>query len=247
MTPKLSRFAALPIFAGALSVFLGAGCGEEAPPPSYPVIFVANSDPGVPLAGVQVLANGGAIGATAADGTLSVELSGVEGSSVAVAATCPEGYRPSEAISPLILRRVIDLATGGTASLHVTLNCRPANRHGVIIVRAGGEGPREGIPVLIDGREVARTDRSGVAHVALDMSPGSAFQVQLATATVAPMLRPTDPTMPFTFPDRDEVFVFDRPFDTEVPPAPVRTGRRRRRAAAPTTGAVHIPTRLGGR
>ena len=34
---------------------------------------------------------------------------------------------------------------------------------------------------------------------------------------------------------------------TEVPPAPVRTGRRRRRAAAPTTGAVHIPTRLGGR
>lgn len=225
---------------------LGA-CEEEAPPPTFPVTFAASSDPGVPLAGVQLTANGAPAGATGADGALRVELSGAEGSSVAIAATCPDGYRPPEPIAPLILRRVIDLATGGAAALQVTVTCRPATRHGVVIVRAGGEGPREGIPVLLDGREVSRTDRSGVAHVAIDLAPGTPFSVQLATATVAPMLRPTDPTMPFTFPDHDEIFVFDRPFDTEVPPPAPRRRARRRTTAAPTTGPVHIPTRLGGR
>jgi hypothetical protein len=234
-----------PLFALTLSAFSLLGCGEEEAAPTYPVTFMAMSDPGTALAGVEVSANGGAIGSTAVDGSLRVELRGTEGSSVAVAATCPTGYRPSEAISPLILRRVTDLATGSTAALQVTITCRPASRHGVIIVRAGGVGPREGIPVLIDGREVARTDRSGVAHVAVDMNPGAAFQVQLATATVAPMLRPTDPSMPFTFPDRDELFIFDRPFETEEPPAPVRRARRRRvEAAAPV---ARIPTRLGRR
>ena len=156
------------------------------------------------------------------------------------------GEDAPEPVSPLILRRVIDLATGNTTALQVSLSCRPTSRHGVVIVRAGGEGPREGIPVLIDGREVARTDRSGVAHVALDMEPGVGFSVQLATATVAPMLRPANPTMPFTFPDRDEVFIFDRPFDTDAPPPEPRRVRRRRAApAAPRP--IAIPTRLGAR
>lgn len=224
-----------------------ASCGEAAPEPTYPVTFMASSDPGVPLAGVQVSTSAGVVGSTSADGTLRVELHGAEGASVPVTATCPEGYRAPEPVSPLILRRVIDLATGNTTALQVSLSCRPTSRHGVVIVRAGGEGPREGIPVLIDGREVARTDRSGVAHVALDLEPGVGFQVQLATATVAPMLRPTDPTMPFTFPDHDEVFIFDRPFDTDVPPPEPRRARRRR--AAPVAGPrpIAIPTRLGSR
>jgi hypothetical protein len=209
---------------------------------------VASSDPGVPLAGVQISANGSPVpGTTGADGVLRIELSGAEGSSVAVSATCPAGHREPDPIAPLILRRVIDLATGGAAALQVSVTCRPLSRHGVVIVRAGGEGPREGIPVLLDGREVSRTDRSGVAHVALDLPPGTAFSVQLATATVAPMLRPTDPTMPFTVPDHDEIFIFDRPFDTEVPPPAPRRRARRRATSAPTTGPVHIPTRLGGR
>lgn len=231
----------------ALAIVLAAlGCGEEGPPPAFPVTFLATSDPGVPVPGVTLTANGGPAGVTGADGTLRVELSGSEGSTVVVGATCPDGYREPTPIAPLVLRRVIDLATGGNAALQVTVTCLPAARHGVVIVRAGGEGPRDGIPVLLDGREVARTDRSGTAHVAIDMAPGTPFSVALATATVAPMLRPTNPTMPFTFPDRDEIFIFDRPFDTEEPPPPPRTRSRRRRTTA-TTGPVHvIPTRIGG-
>jgi hypothetical protein len=231
----------------ALLVIALAACEEPPPPPTFPVTFAASSDPGTPLAGVQLTANGAPAGVTGADGSLRVELSGAEGSSVVIGATCPEGHRPPEPISPLILRRVIDLATGAAAALQVSITCRPASRRGVVIVRAGGEGPREGIPVMLDGREVARTDRSGVAHVAIDMAPNTAFSVQLATATVAPMLRPTDPTMPFTFPDHDEIFVFDRPFDTEVPPAPPRVLHRRAPVAAPAPAPTgpRLPVRLG--
>lgn len=221
-----------------------AACEEPAPAMPYPVTFVAVADPGEPLAGVTISA-GGMNAVTDATGTLSVELQGPEGSTVPIVATCPAGHRLATAPAPLVLRRVIDLTTGLSAALQVSVTCPPTSRRGVIVVRATGEGPREGIPVLVDGREMARTDRSGVAHVALEGVPGSAIQVQLATSTVMPMLRPADPSLPFTFRDADDIFVFDRAFDTEEPPAPVRRRGRRRPTAAPTGPTIHIPTRLG--
>lgn len=220
------------------------GCEEPAPPTPYPVTFMAVSDPGEPLAGVTIAA-GGMNAVTDATGLLSVELQGPEGSTVPITAECPAGHRLATAPAPLVLRRVIDLTTGLTAALQVSVTCPPLSRHGVIVVRATGEGPREGIPVLVDGREVARTDRSGVAHVALDMAPGSAIQVQLATSSVLPLLRPADPSMPFVFRDADDIFVFDREFDTEAPAAPPPRRGRRRAAPAPTGPTIHIPTRLG--
>lgn len=228
----------------ALSILGLVACEEPAPPTPYPVTFVAMSDPGEALAGVTITA-GGMNAVTDATGMLSVELQGPEGSTVPISAACPDGHRLVTAPAPLVLRRVIDLTTGMTAALQVTISCPPTSRHGVIVVRASGEGPREGIPVMIDGREVTRTDRSGVAHVALEMAPGSAIQVQLATSTVMPMLRPADPSMPFTFRDADEIFVFDREFESEEPPAAPRRRGRRRATPPPTGGVIHIPTRLG--
>lgn len=226
---------------------LFAACEEPPPPTPYPVTFVAVSDPGEPLAGVTIVA-GGMNAVTDATGMLSVELQGPEGSTVPITATCPAGHRLATAPPALVLRRVIDLTTGSTAALQVSVACPPTSRHGVIVVRATGEGPREGIPVLVDGREMARTDRSGVAHVVLEGAPGSAIQVQLATSSVLPLLRPADPTMPFTFRDADDIFVFDREFELEEVAAP--TVRRRRRATpapAPAPTTVRIPTRLGTR
>jgi hypothetical protein len=233
------------ILVAGLCLVLGlCGCEEPPPPTPYPVTFLAVADPGEALAGVTIAA-GGMNAVTDATGMLSVELQGPEGSTVPITATCPEGHRLAVAPAPLVLRRVIDLTTGMTAALQVSIACPPMSRHGVVVVRASGEGSREGIPVMIDGREVARTDRSGVAHVALEMAPGSAIQVQLATSTVMPLLRPADPSMPFTFRDADDIFVFDREFESEEPPAAPRR-RGRRRAAAPSAPTIHIPTRLGG-
>lgn len=226
-----------------LSGLLSA-CGEQPPPPRFPVTFVAVSDPGVPLAGVTVTANGSPVpGATDAQGLLHVFLTGPEGSPVQIGARCPEGYRQPTALPMLVLRRVVSLDPAARdRGLQVSIACPPLQRHGVVVVRAGGDRPQPNVPVMIDGREVARTDASGAAHVALDMPPGGTFQVVLATAAL-PQLRPRDPPRTFTFPDHDEIFVFDQPFEVEEAPRPrPRHGGRPVRQQAPQP---RLPVKIG--
>jgi hypothetical protein len=225
--------------------FTALACEEPPPPPIFPITFIAESDPGVPLAGVTVTVAGAAPAQTAADGTVRLELSGEEGTSVPVGATCPEGYRSAPALSPIVLRTTVAVGGAAAPGFRVTVSCLPQTRQGVVVIRAGGTGtaPRSGLPVMIEGREVARTDSSGIAHVSLNMAPGQSFQVLLATATASPMLRPQDPQLTFVFPDANEIFAFDENFDEEVPPPPVRH-HSRRRAAAPTAGPVMIPVRI---
>lgn len=218
------------------AVVLAMACEEPPPPAHYPVTFSAESDPGQPLSGVALTIAGAPQGQTAADGTLRIELTGDEGTSVPVAATCPSGYREPAPLSPIVLRTTVSVAGAAIPGLRVTITCLPTSRRGVVVVRAGGSGvaPRGGLPVMIEGREVARTDPSGVAHVSLDMAPGQSFQVLLATATASPMLRPQDPQLTFVFPDSDEIFLFDQNFDEEIPPPPPRRRGHRRRPDAPS-------------
>jgi hypothetical protein len=220
------------------------GCGEPPPPPRFPVTFTAESDPGERLAGVQISANGAPIGQTGADGTLHVDLTGPEGSPVQIGASCPEGHRGPPTVPTITLRRVVSLDPATAAlGLQVSVSCPPSQRHGVVVVRAAGDQGRAGVPVLIDGREVARTDPSGVAHVALDMAPGQSFQVLLATNDF-PNLRPQSPRQSFTFPDADEMFLFDQRFDVQEPERPVVRRARPRPVAAPPPQPM-LPVRIG--
>jgi hypothetical protein len=200
------------------------GCGEVAPSAPYPVVFEAVSDPGEALANVTLTAGGVALGTTNAEGRLAVELSGTEGAMVVIAASCPENHRAPLPVAPLVLRRTLDLATGAPAVLRVSVTCPPAVRGGVVIVRAGGAGNRGGIPVMVDGVEMGRTDRSGVAHIALQRAPGTTVSVMLATSTLLPDVTPHNPAMPFTFRDNDEIFLFDRPLEDPAPPPVIRRG-----------------------
>jgi len=242
----MKRFARLFL---ASSIF-GAGalaCEDPGPPPVFPITFVAEADPGVPLAGVTVAVAGAPPAQTGADGTVRLELSGDEGTSVPVSATCPVGHRPPPALSPIVLRTTVGVGGAPAPGFRVSISCLPMTRHGVVVIRAGGSGtaPRAGLPVMIEGRQVAVTDSSGVAHVSLDMAPGQSFQVLLATATASPMLRPQDPQLTFVFPDGNEIFAFDENFDEAAPPPPEHhTGHRRRPVTAPTTGPVLIPVRI---
>lgn len=240
--PRLLRI----VLASSLTAVTALACEEPPPPPVFPITFVAESDPGIPLAGVTLTVAGAPPALTGADGTVRVELSGEEGTSVPVSATCPEGYRDAPALSPIVLRTTVGVGGAPPPGFRVSVSCLPATRQGVVVIRAGGTGAatRAGLPVMIEGREVARTDASGVAHVSLNMAPGQSFQVLLATATVSPMLRPQDPRLTFVFPDANEIFAFDENFDEEAPP--VVEHHHRRRAAPPptTTGPVLIPVRI---
>ena len=192
------------------------GCEEGHARTTLGLTVHTEADPGVPLGGVMVSAGESPIGTSDATGSLVASLSGDEGVMIPVSATCPRGHRDGQVRASVTLRPVFDVS-GRERGLEVTLSCPPAERQAVLVVRAGGEGSRGGLPVWVDGEQVAVTDASGVAHVPIGMAPGASFRVELATATIAPMLRPADPGASFTFADHDDIFVFDQRFEEERP------------------------------
>ena len=80
---------------GVVVVVASVGCDSLGPPPkpSQAIVFTAESDPGMPLAGVHVLHRGKVAAKTAADGTASLQITGQEGESFDFDVRCPAAYR----------------------------------------------------------------------------------------------------------------------------------------------------------
>ena len=85
---------------------------------------------------------------------------------------------------------------------------------------------RAGLPVLVDGEVVGRTNARGVAHLALHRPSNTTFRVALDTSS-RPRLRPRNPEVPFAVGDADDIFVFDQSFEQ----LRVRKRRRHRKRA----------------
>lgn len=223
----------------SLSVSLAVACDEEPePPPRFPFTFTAHTDR-EPLEGVRILVNEQELGVTDESGSLRRDLTGPPGATVLVGARCPEGYRSPEEPQQHTLRVIHSLDPAATArGIQVTFDCPPQHRDAVVIVRTHDQAD---LPVVVDGREITRTDQSGAAHIHMRMAPQTSFQVQIATADNE-ALRPRDPVMSFTVPDRDAVFTFDQRFEEQR-----RRRRRRRRRSAPSKAPVsRLPIRIGG-
>ena len=109
--------------------------------------------------------------------------------------------------------------------------CPPTSRSVVVAVRADG-GPN--LPITFLGREVARTDTSGAAHVLLTMKPDEQFDLTIQTASNE-LLRPQSPTATFRAHGRDELFTFDAHFAQAAAP------RHHHAPAAPKpTGPIRV-------
>jgi hypothetical protein len=96
----------------------------------------------------------------------------------------------------------------------------------VIGVRAEN-GPD--LPVLYLGKEVARTDRSGAAHLTVTMNVHEKIELILGTSgKEAESLRPQNPVSVFEMPDHDDIQVFPVTFTREIkkPPPLLRWPRR---------------------
>jgi hypothetical protein len=82
------------------------------------------------------------------------------------------------------------------------------------------------LPLRYLGREIARTDESGVCHALLQLPPSESVTLTLDTSG-ADKLRPKSPEFKFTVPPHDEVVVFDQSFAREVEPKPAVRRRRK--------------------
>jgi hypothetical protein len=195
----------------ALALFIVAGCDILKPPP--PKAFEARlkvfGDPGDPLQGADVFYRQKKIGTTDAAGTVSFRLKGAEGEVYDLMVKCPTGYTSPQKPIRIVLRKSADLSKRA----EYQADCPKSTRSVVVAVRADA-GPN--LPVLYLGREVAKTDASGAAHVLLDVPPHQTFQLQLSTdGDDAKDLRPPNPTSVFEVTDQDAVFVFHQQFKLE--------------------------------
>jgi len=173
------------------------------------VVFFVESDPGLRLSGVPISVDGRVVGQTDSAGLLQTQVDGQFGQQLSVEHDCPDGHKPPSAVKSLKLRHFESLGELDSRALEITLRCRPQKRMAVFIVRTKRGA---GLPVLLDGQSVARTNASGVAQFSAEAIPGTDFLVQLDTRD-QPRLRPQSPTRLMTMPDADEVFVIQQSFD----------------------------------
>lgn len=201
----------------SLAAILALGCAAEEPiAEAFPLRFVASSD-GAPVAGTRIEVRGVEVGTTDEDGTLDVLLPAHEGESVGIRARCPDAYRSPDGLPRLTLRPLRSLTDpDALRRIRIELECRPRERTAMLLVRGGGLAS---MPVLIDGREIGRTDAHGLAHVELRYAPHTSVEVVLGTDHYAD-LRPRNPARTFTIPDRDDVLVFDQSFERAAAVAP---------------------------
>lgn len=215
----LTRRSVVIVVVGTILSCSGSGGPEQL----FPIAFVAESDPGVPLAQVEVLVDGASIGETLADGRLQTTISGPGGKRIRIEHRCPDGYNLPSNPKSFTLREFQSIEASPSTPMEITLKCPPQQRLAVFIVRATNGA---GLPVLLDGAIVAKTNSSGVARFSTAGVPGTEYLVEL-DATGRPRLLPRRPKHLRTLPDANEIFVVNQAFDFRQERRPRRKERAR--------------------
>jgi hypothetical protein len=201
----------LSLLAASVMAVVGSACKEKALE-KFPFEVLVESDPGIPLAGVQLMFGETEAGKTDAAGKAIIQSTRPDGQSLIIAVKCPDGTQPTEAI-PVKVQR-----TESKVPTQFRRWCKPSNRALAVVIRAE-EGYN--LPVLYLGKEIARTDASGSAHFTSVFPIGERVELTL-NATVDPKLKPATASRPFVVGDADDVNLWQPKFDREKPaPKPV--------------------------
>ena len=195
--------------AGAL--LLCCACASQTPSQlrQFPLEIHVESDPGVALADARILYDNQERGRTGSDGKLRMQLSGREGETTGLRVICPNEYRSPEGPVSVALRTLV--STDALPRYHVM--CPPQLRSLVVAVRTQRASS---LPVTYRGREIARTDASGAAHVLLKAPPKEQVTLVLDTSGDG-QLRPKNPELNLEMPLEDKVVVFDQSFARDAP------------------------------
>lgn len=185
-----------------------AGCAAPEPQlESYQLSIRIESDPGRPIAGATLLGVAQFRSVSDATGVVRLRVSGEPGQRLRFQVRCPDGYRSPEQPLDVLLTRL------GADAPEYRVRCAPEVRTVVIAVRAQHGA---GLPVKHLGREVARTDRAGAAHVVMQLAPHEPIELSIDTSS-QPRLEPQNPTQRFETPDTDALLLFDALFVKEKP------------------------------
>lgn len=204
-------------------VLIGCSTLDPPPPPPQKVVLRVSSDPGKPLQNAEVLYGGQRVGMTGESGAAEIQLAGKDGEVFDVTVACPKGFDSPKTPVKVTLHRLAD----PNKRPEYAVQCPPKTRTVVVAVRAEGASD---MPVTLLGRQIARTDDSGAAHVVLTLEPGEQFDLMLDTSEERfEDLRPQNPVASFGIGHQDDIFTFDQKFDSEKKSAVVYRGPARPR------------------
>lgn len=221
-----SRYASASRCAVALSVvveaLLASACDPPAPPPMFRVTVEVRQD-GAPVEHAHVSLGDRRMGDTNAAGMIRMEIPGSEGQQVPVVVQCPDGLRSPQ--QPLMVRLNSVTVLDRLAALRgivQSVDCPPVDRTVGVVVRTG---ERPNMSIRWNGREVGRTDASGVAHLTFRAHNGTPIRLEINTSD-NPRLHPANPTQLVTVADADDVQVWSQNFEEDPLPAAPRQARR---------------------
>ncbi len=199
---------------GVLSI-LAVACNSTADETPSKLAFAADmritSDPDHGIGGAELSHAGNRLATTDSEGRAHLSLHGAEGDNVALSVQCPAGFQsPAEPIT-FALRRLSE----GSRAPSFAAQCAPLTRSVVVGIRAEN-GPN--LPVTYLGKEIARTDASGAAHVVLNVKASEPVTVGLYTKAGGdkrPRLRPENPTLTFVPKEKDDFVTLEQKFEVE--------------------------------
>ncbi len=201
-----------------------AACGQPPPPPAVSVVVRAHAENGAAVGGVEITMGSRVVARTDAEGKASLDVRGAEGDTYSLGVKCPAGFRSPTTPIPV---RTFDIGTQTAPEYSVVCH---ETRHTMVIAVRANDGPN--LPVYYLGKEVARTDRSGSAHVSMDMDVHDRVELTLGTSGKEnEKMHPQNPAASFEMPDHDDIQVFEMKF-TRDKPKPIR------RSAPPLPKAI---------
>ncbi len=235
----LDRSAYARARAVALSLAAAVGCASQRPPTLFPVTLRVVSDTR-PMSGARVLIRDREQGATDAQGSFRMRMTGTEGAVVELTVRCPDGFiSPAEPVRVTLRSATALGASTANTGIETTVQCPPDQRIAAVIVRAPN---RPNIPIIYQGRELTRTDLQGVAHMMFKVRPRDVLMFRLDTSA-QPNLRPASPTFTVATRDTDDVYVSTLNFEEAAAP---RVVRRPARPAGPVIRRIPSGRPVGG-
>jgi hypothetical protein len=188
----------------------GSGCRPPPAPPSRVLIRVLD-EAKTPIHGAEIASQSEVIAKTNDDGRAEVAVAGKEGESFRLEVRCPKLYKSPN--TPLEIRR---LDNGVSQAPEYVARCSRLRHSLVVAIKTEGGS---NMPILHLGREVARTDQDGSAHVLIE---GEVHErVDLTIDTSDPKnakIHPQNPVASFEITNQDELKVFQQKFTRDAKP-----------------------------
>lgn len=173
--------------------------------PRFSVVVRVVDQAGTPLPETKILDKSKVLGTSDSAGVVKVSVPGKEGDTLLLTVKCPETHAAPD--KPL----AVSLKSLGPGSPAPTFEARcTARAHSTLVAIRTENG--EDLPIVHQGKVIARTDATGTAHFELRLPPENVVTLSLDTREKA-ALRPQSPSLTFrTSATRDELVLLEQKF-----------------------------------